>query len=298
MKTKDLLREYKSYLRIERGLSRNTVENYLRDLIHFFNALEIEDIRQVTKEDIDDYLSLLNDQYASSSIERKMVTLRQFYAFLLQERYIDTNILASFDLPKRRRSLPHVLTMEDIYQLLASIDQSTLMGKRDYCMILLLISTGMRVSELTHLKTSSLNLRAQKIKVIGKGQKERIIPVDSQTCEILQSYINDERRILDQQSSPLLFLTRKGEMISRENFYYRLNKHAQNAALSKHITPHMLRHTFATTLLEGDADLRSIQELLGHSDIATSTIYTHVARHKINEDYHKFHPGNRENSDE
>lgn len=293
MKAIESLKEFKTYLRLEKGLSRNTIEGYLRDLIDFFNTVRKEDINLITVKDIDKYLTHINKDYASKSLQRKIVSLRQYYKFLVTEGYVKDNLMDNFDLPKLPKTLPEVLTIDEIHTILKSINISNAVGIRNYTMISVLINTGMRVSELVDLRTGDINLRAKMVKVLGKGDKERLIPIDDETVDILKGYMNNERKELNKESSNLLFLTQRGKPVSRSNFYAILKKLTLESGVRSHVTPHMLRHTFATTMLEGEADLRSIQELLGHSDISTTTIYTHVSNKKMIEDYKNFHPGNR-----
>ena len=160
-------------------------------------------------------------------------------------------------------------------------------------MLLLSVASGVRVSELIHLTTNDFNYKAKRIRVVGKGNKERLVPLDAKTCDLLEDYIHHERQVYDKLGNKEIFLNHFGKMICREEFYNILQKYACEAGISEHLSPHKLRHTFATTLLDGDADLRSIQELLGHSDIATTTIYTHVANEKIVEDYKRFFHRNK-----
>lgn len=293
MKSLETLKEYKTYLLLEKGLSRNTAESYLRDLIEFINFVKADDSQQITKNDINDYLCHLNDHYETTSIQRKIVSLRQYYLYLVKENIVQNNIMDDFDLPKMPQKLPKVLSLEEVETVIDTIDISTAIGVRNRCMMTLLITSGMRISELVNLPTDAINVRAQKVRVIGKGDKERIIPLDIETCDMLNDYMHCEREELNITNSKYLFLTKKGKPVSRENFYNIMQHLVVQSGVRSHFTPHMLRHTFATTMLEGDADLRSIQELLGHSDISTTTIYTHVNSDKMVEDYNRFHPGNR-----
>lgn len=297
MRCKDALKAYKSYLLMEKGLSQNTVKGYLSDLTELIDHVQKTNIEDLTKDDINDYLSDVNDQYSASTMERKIVAFRQFYVFLCKERITDENIMEGFELPKLPKKLPEVVSLKEAAQVLDSIDTSNPIGMRDYCMINLILNSGLRVSEMVNLTISSLHLKERLLDVYGKGDKERIIPLDQKTCDILKDYIYHDRMELNKEGSSLLFLTRKGKPVSRENFYRILKKHAQKAGVKAHFTPHKLRHTFATTMLEEDADLRTIQELLGHSDLSTTTIYTHVNNAKMIKDYQRFHPGSRNRKD-
>ena len=290
MKIQDTLKDYKTYLIVEKGLSHNTVENYLRDLHIFFEQIRKSHIKDITADDINDYLCFLNDQYAHTSIQRMIISLRQYFQFLLKENIIHSNIMEQFELPKQRKTLPQTVSLKDASQLLSSIDQNKMIGQRDYCMISLLLNSGMRVSEMVNLTLPQINFHTATILVKGKGNKERLIPIDDKSCTIIKNYIYDVRPSFNKEGVNLLFLTNKGKPVTRENFYQILNKYAKKAGVKSHFTPHKLRHTYATTMLEEHADLRSIQELLGHSDISTTTIYTHVNNKKIQKDYETFFP--------
>lgn len=292
MQQKDYIQEFETYLLLEKGLSENTTINYIRDLQQFFTYMK-KDIGEIEEQDIIHYLKYLNEHYATSSIVRKMVTLRQFFLYLKKNKMIEHNIMANIDMPKSQKHLPQTVSLESVTKVLHTIDQSSPAGKRDYLMLLLSVASGVRVSELIHLTTNDFNYKAKRIRVVGKGNKERLVPLDAKTCNLLEDYIHHERQVYDKLGNKEIFLNHFGKMISREEFYNILQKYACEAGISEHLSPHKLRHTFATTLLDGDADLRSIQELLGHSDIATTTIYTHVANEKIVEDYKRFFHRNK-----
>ena len=292
MQQKDYIQEFETYLLLEKGLSENTTINYIRDLQQFFTYMK-KDIGEIEEQDIIHYLKYLNEHYATSSIVRKMVTLRQFFLYLKKNKMIEHNIMANIDMPKSQKHLPQTVSLESVTKVLHTIDQSSPAGKRDYLMLLLSVASGIRVSELIHLTTNDFNYKAKRIRVVGKGNKERLVPLDAKTCDLLEDYIHHERQVYDKLGNKEIFLNHFGKMICREEFYNILQKYACEAGISEHLSPHKLRHTFATTLLDGDADLRSIQELLGHSDIATTTIYTHVANEKIVEDYKRFFHRNK-----
>ena len=292
MQQKDYIQEFETYLLLEKGLSENTTINYIRDLQQFFTYMK-KDIGEIEEQDIIHYLKYLNEHYATSSIVRKMVTLRQFFLYLKKNKMIEHNIMANIDMPKSQKHLPQTVSLESVTKVLHTIDQSSPAGKRDYLMLLLSVASGVRVSELIHLTTNDFNYKAKRIRVVGKGNKERLVPLDAKTCDLLEDYIHHERQVYDKLGNKEIFLNHFGKMICREEFYNILQKYACEAGISEHLSPHKLRHTFATTLLDGDEDLRSIQELLGHSDIATTTIYTHVANEKIVEDYKRFFHRNK-----
>ena len=292
------LKDFKSYLLFERGLSDNTVQGYMRDIRAFYDYIDY-DIKKFDLSHIDIYLSELKDDgYKVTSIRRKIVSLRQYNEFLSRTKGVK-DIMAQYELPKTEKKLPQVLSLEEIVQVIQSIDDSNPAGTRNKAMMLLLINTGMRISELVHLKINDINHSASNVRVIGKGNKERLIPLDQETCHYVYSYMQDERSFFNKKNNLWLFQMNDGRRMSRENFYNILQKLVLDSGVREHFTPHMLRHTFATTLLENHCDLRSIQVMLGHQDISTTTIYTHVTHKQILDDYNKFHPGNaRRNKDE
>lgn len=292
------LKDFKSYLLFERGLSDNTVQGYMRDIRAFYDYIDY-DIKKFDLSHIDIYLSELKDDgYKVTSIRRKIVSLRQYNEFLSRTKGVK-DIMAQYELPKTEKKLPQVLSLEEIVQVIQSIDDSNPAGTRNKAMMLLLINTGMRISELVHLEINDINHSASNVRVIGKGNKERLIPLDQETCHYVYSYMQDERSFFNKKNNLWLFQMNNGRRMSRENFYNILQKLVLDSGVREHFTPHMLRHTFATTLLENHCDLRSIQVMLGHQDISTTTIYTHVTHKQILDDYNKFHPGNaRRNKDE
>ncbi len=285
------LKDFKSYLLFERGLSDNTVQGYMRDIRAFYDYIDY-DIKKFDLSHIDIYLSELKDDgYKVTSIRRKIVSLRQYNEFLSRTKGVK-DIMAQYELPKTEKKLPQVLSLEEIVQVIQSIDDSNPAGTRNKAMMLLLINTGMRISELVHLEINDINHSASNVRVIGKGNKERLIPLDQETCHYVYSYMQDERSFFNKKNNLWLFQMNDGRRMSRENFYNILQKLVLDSGVREHFTPHMLRHTFATTLLENHCDLRSIQVMLGHQDISTTTIYTHVTHKQILDDYNKFHPGN------
>lgn len=293
MRCIEAIREFKTYLTLEKGRSENTVISYIDDLTQLIDYLHKEMIEEITQEDISSYLAYGHDHYSASSMQRKMVAFRQFSKYLMREGIMTTNLMEAFDLPKQSEKLPETVSLQEVAQVLASITGDEPVDHRDACMIALLINSGLRVSEMVHLKVSDVNFHARTLDVIGKGDKERIIPLDEITLKQIKNYLYNDRPELNKEGSLLLFVGKYGKPISRENFYRILNNRAQASGVKTHFTPHKLRHTFATTLLEENADLRSIQELLGHSDISTTTIYTHVNHAKIKKDYTKYHPGSK-----
>jgi tyrosine recombinase XerD len=295
LKYNDALKEYRQYMIVEKGYSRHTIENYFRDINDFIKFLyeqyHITEINEVCKDHIYSYLKYIRQKIKESSVDRHMTSLKQFYIFLMKERYVKVNIMSSFDMAKRPKYLPEVLTSQEVEQIINSIEIDNPVSFRNRCMIDLLYATGLRVSEMCYLTLNDMNLNKGFVKCIGKGNKERIIPINKKCCLLLKEYIEKYRKLIYAEgTSQYLFLNKNGQPISRDNFYHILKKIVQNSGIQKHVSPHTLRHTFATVLLENDADLRSIQEMLGHSDISTTTIYTHVSNNKMIDEYRRLHP--------
>ena len=301
MLIKDALSEYKQYLIVEKGLSKNTIYSYLRDLIAFSNFIgeeyEINQIENINKEHIHLYLKELSKTNCTNSISRKLVSLRMLYIFLVKENIVKENLMSSFTLPKRDKKLPIVLSQEEMIEILDGIIVCDAISSRNRCMVELLYATGMRISELLNLTLKDLNIKMGFIKVIGKGNKERMIPIGSYVGEILEQYINDYRAEFNIKNDSLLFFNKHGQRLSRVEFYSILQTIVNSTSITKKVSPHTFRHTFATHLLENGADLRSIQELLGHSDISTTTIYTHISNQKIRSEYQQFHPRIKKHND-
>ncbi|MFQ8705237.1 MAG: site-specific tyrosine recombinase XerD [Thomasclavelia sp.] len=290
----EAIKEYRQYLIVEKGLSKNTIIAYIRDLekfsIYLNDNFQITQIDDLSKEHIRLYLKELGKTNASTSVARKLVSLRMFFNFLIKEKIIDINIINNFDLPKVDKKLPVVLSITEMQEILETIEINDHISCRNRCMLELMYATGLRVSELINLNVSSINLFMGYIKVIGKGDKERIVPIGEIAKRILDIYLNNYRDQFIKKESSLLFFNNHGNKLSREEFYIILRQVIDKTSINKKISPHTIRHSFATHLLENGADLRSIQELLGHSDISTTTIYTHISNQKIKTEYQQFHP--------
>lgn len=294
MKCKDAIVEYKQYMIVEKGYSPKTVEGYLRDIKQFGEYMSqkfhIVDLETINKDLVYAYLKSLRKRLSNSSVDRHMVSLRQFYIFLVKEKKVQKNIMSSFELAKKEQYLPEVLSVDEVNQLLSSVSMKDSISARNRCMMEVLYASGLRVSEMCSLTLQNINIQKGFIKCVGKGNKERIVPMNTQCCLYLKEYIENFRPQLSEKTSQYLFINKKGEPLKRDDFYHLLQNIVRKSGLTKHVTPHTLRHTFATHLLENDADLRSIQKMLGHSDISTTTIYTHVSQSKTIEDYMKLHP--------
>ena len=284
----DNLNLFLNQLKVEKGLSKNTLESYTRDLkrFHFF-------LKQAkpTRDKIIQYLAHLYDQGLSAkSVCRHLTSLRQFFKFLVQEETIAENPTSEIEMPKTRKKLPQVLTEEEVKQLLDT-PPGHVLGIRDCAMLEVLYATGCRVSELVDLRLASLDLQVGYVRILGKGSKERLVPVGDMARQKLQQYLDESRPHLDKKlDQQHVFLNQRGEKLTRQAFWVLLKKYAITAGIEKDLTPHTLRHTFATHLLERGADLRVIQALLGHSDISSTQIYTHISTKKLEEVYKKYHP--------
>lgn len=297
----EAINEYRQYLIVEKGLSKNTVIAYISDLkkfsIYLNDSFQINKIEELSKEHIRLYLKELGKTNTSASITRKLVSLRMFFNFLIKEKIIDVNIISNFDLPKINKKLPVILSTTEMQEILETIKINDHISCRNRCMLELMYATGLRVSELINLNVSSINLYMGYIKVVGKGDKERIVPIGEIAKIILYIYLNQYRDKFIKKESSLLFFNNHGNKLSREEFYIILKQVINKTSINKKISPHTIRHSFATHLLENGADLRSIQELLGHSDISTTTIYTHISNQKIKNEYQQFHPRMKKKDD-
>jgi len=290
-----LLDQFLHYLVVEKGLSRNTIEAYGHGLSRFFDHLKenkAQDVRDVTKIDVQGFLLALRKKNLSTrSVARDLAAIRSFFRFLSQEGILDTNPVEDLESPKVARTLPEILSLKEIEQILEQPDLHTPLGMRDRAMMEMLYATGMRVSELTHLPTHQVNLEGGYVLLYGKGSKERIVPLGSEAMKWVARYLEAARGDLSKgKESPSLFINRSGKGMSRQRFWKNLKDYAQKAGLHKRITPHLLRHSFASHLLERGADLRSVQMMLGHVDISTTQIYTHVTGEKLKKVHKQYHP--------
>ena len=291
----DLIDQYLNYLLVEKGLAKTTLESYSRDLMRFLRYMESAGKKNVSGADtalILQYLIGLRDAgLGSRSRARHLVSLRGFYRFLVQEKIIGHDPVKQVDLPKTTLKLPDVLSVDEIQLLLNTPDSRKPAGIRDAAMLEMLYAAGLRVSELTFLRVQDVNLEAGFVRVLGKGSKERIVPIGMYAIEKVRSYLQAARgALLKEIASPYLFVARAGKPITRQGFWKRLKQYALSAGLKKRVTPHSLRHSFASHLLEGGADLRTVQVMLGHVDISTTQIYTHVARKRLKQIHEKYHP--------
>ena len=290
-----LIDQYLNYLLIEKGLSRATLDSYSRDVIRYQDFLHQNGIDRLSDRDtpfiLKHLINLRNSGMGARSRARHLVSIRGLYRFAVQEKVLKRDPSKLVDLPKLSLKLPDVLAVEEISQLLNAPDTSKPAGTRDAAMLELLYAAGLRVSELVNLKLQDINLEAGFVRVFGKGSKERVVPIGLPAKSRIEAYIETARKAaLKNQPSPYLFIARAGKPITRQGFWKLLRRYATKARIHKKISPHSLRHSFATHLLEGGADLRAVQVMLGHVDISTTQIYTHVTRKHLKELHQKFHP--------
>jgi len=289
-----LLDDFIDRLWLEEGLSRNTLESYRRDLVQFAVWLEKSagnTLLQTERANIERYLAARFPQVKPRSISRLVASLRRLYRFLLREGRIAADPTLQIASPKLPRSLPKSLSEEEVESLLNAPDDAQLLGLRDRAMLETLYATGLRVSELVNLKVSEVSLDMGVVRVMGKGSKERLVPLGEEALDWIRRYLGQGRPlILEGKLSDSLFVTQRGSAMTRQAFWYLIKRYAVLAGIAKPMSPHVLRHAFATHLLNHGADLRVVQMLLGHSDISTTQIYTHVARERLKALHAQHHP--------
>ncbi len=288
------VKTFLDFCRIEKGLASNSVDAYRRDLERF-DAYFVERGEAAPVPDTAAVREYLSSLYASGlsprSIARHTTTVRNFYQFLLREGFIDRDVTAFLPLPKQWSNLPKHFNLEDINRMIEAPDVSKPTGLRDRAMIELLYATGLRVSELCGLETAGLESDLGVIRVTGKGNKERLVPVGKSALAAIAAYVDNARPLLLRgRISPYLFVTARGGKLSRKSFWKLLIQHGKKAGIFEGLTPHVIRHSFATHLVERGADLRSVQTMLGHADISTTQIYTHVVRSRLREEFDRHHP--------
>jgi integrase/recombinase XerD len=288
------VRTFLNAVRVEKGLADNTIKAYRRDLEKFLAFAQQRKLAtgHVERGDIVDFLATLYRKGLDSrSVARHLVTIRNFFRFALIEGYIERDPSATVESPKFRRRLPDFLTIEEIDRLLAQPDTTSVTGLRDRAMIELMYSCGLRVSELCGLRVSDLQQEEGCLRCIGKGNKQRLVPVGRRALDVVERYLRESRpKLLGDRTSTHLFLGQTGNAMDRVAYWQRLRDYGRQAGLQKSLRPHMLRHSFATHLLDRGADLRSVQIMLGHSDISTTQIYTHVVEERLKQVYRAHHP--------
>jgi integrase/recombinase XerD len=293
---KAFIKEYLALLKLERSLSDNTVNSYANDLRSFSQFIEdagVKDPSEISSRNISGFFGLLSDLGLSvRSAARYYSSLKGFFNYLIRNEYIKKNPIERVPPPKLEKNLPGVLDFSDIEKILASPDVSTKLGLRDKALLEVLYACGTRVSELINLKKSDLFFNDELIRVFGKGSKERLVPIGSSAMEWTNKYLTGSRPLLEKKSVShnFVFLNIRGNKLSRMGIWKIVSAHTKASGIEKEVHPHTFRHSFATHLLEGGADLRAVQEMLGHSDISTTQIYTHIDKDYIKQVHRDFHP--------
>ena len=283
------LRSFLNYLLVDKGLSNNTVKAYEADISSFFQWLDNEDLKykNLQEDHINKYISFLfQRKMRSSSVNRKISSIKSFYIFLVKRNFLKNSPLNDLVTPKQEKYLPESMSEAEVDKLLNSPDVANKIENRDKAMIEMLYATGMRISELVNLKITDVDMKRCVVKVFGKGSKERLVPFGETALDSLRSYLNER----EQSSSKEIFLSNRGKKMTRVAFWQRVKVYIIRENLKNSISPHTLRHAFATHLLNRGADLRSVQLLLGHSDLSTTQIYTHIAKQRLSDVLKKHHP--------
>lgn len=294
---KEPLMDYLMYLKIEKGLADNSIKSYERDLLSYIDFLEKERIlswEKINRYDIVLFLKTLKEEGKSeNSIVRMSSSLRQYHQFLRQENILKEDPMQYVDTPKKVNNLPRVLSMEEIEKILEAPDVNKEIGLRDRAILEVMYATGLRITELVSLTMDELHLNMGFIQTIGKGNKERILPIGQEATKWMIDYLKYSRPIFEKRArdtTSIVFLNARGKGLTRQGVWKNLKKIVKQTGIKQNVTPHMLRHSFATHLLENGADLRVVQELLGHSDISTTQIYTHITKARMKKVYDQYHP--------
>ncbi len=296
-----LKNEFGYYLKGEKGLSANTIEAYLKDIDQYIKHMEkyrkLKRVDQINKNDILAFLkSLHNRNLTVRTISRKLSSIKAFHQFLLLEKEVNSDVSKDIETPKQEKKIPDVLTVEEVFKLIDSVQNDDPISIRNNALLELVYGSGLRVSELLSLKVFDVHLVSNYVKIMGKGSKERQVPINHATVEALRRYLEKSRPQLIKAENNILFLNQYGQKLSRQGFYKLLKKLSEDVGIYKVVSPHTLRHSFATHLLEAGVDLRTLQELLGHEDISTTQIYTHISQKHLKEAYLKAHPRAKEQS--
>ena len=283
------------YVSVERGLADNSVTAYRYDLgkyTHYLETKKVTDVVAIAKDDIIRFLMFLRDEKLSmASIYRCLVSVKLFHRFLQSEHYVRNDVASLIDPPKLWRTLPEFLTPVEVERIIAVSRSRKRWGVRDHAILELFYATGLRVSEIAGLTLGDLHLDERYLRCIGKGSKERVVPIGRKAIEALRRYLPVRTKLLTGRgSSDGVFISQKGTHLTRKGLHDLIKRYAQKAGITKHVSPHTMRHSFATHLLENDVDLRIVQELLGHADIATTQIYTHVSRDRLKKVHKNCHP--------
>lgn len=298
---KYILKDYEYYLKKEKGSSKNTISAYVRDLEQYRLFLEkyhqVKKPSHIQKKHIEGYLKSLDKRVSSKTIARKLTAIKSFHHFLALEKEVDIDITKDFSTPKSSKTLPKVLSVDQVVSLLEQVDKDSDLGLRNKALLELIYGSGLRVSELLDIQIEDIHLNQSYVIVHGKGSKERMVPISDMANIALRKYMADARpNLLKDRKITHVFLNQNGQRLSRQGFFKVLKKLALDAGIDSECSPHTLRHSFATHLLENGMDLRTLQTLLGHEDISTTQIYTHISQKRIKEIYKKAHPRAKEES--
>lgn len=285
---------YLNHLQVERGLAVNTVQAYRRDILELLAFLGSHrwGLEEVGKQELTQYIQHLYGHLSARSVARKIASLRSFFRFLLLDGYLQEDPAETLESPKTWRTLPKFMSEEEVEKLLGQPDLTTPHGLRDRTMLEVLYATGLRVSELVQIRLEEMNREAGWVRTFGKGSKERLVPVGDSAITFVEQYMEEARGhfLRKRAPSPYLFLTQQGRPMTRQYFWMLVAKYGEQVGIKRKLSPHVLRHSFATHLLEHGADLRAVQLMLGHADISTTQIYTHVTRARLKQIYDKYHP--------
>jgi integrase/recombinase XerD len=292
---KETLDQFLNHLSIERDLTANTIESYRRDLngyLSFLREIKVDSVGAITAEHVTGFIASLSRKgLAANTIARKLSSLRGFHRFLAAEGHCDFDPTSTLESPRQWRKLPGVLNIKEMESLLNQPGRDTLLGIRDKAILEFLYATGVRISELIGTKRKDLLPEVELVRVMGKGRKERIVPIGKEAIRSVQRYLQEVRsEFAGEHSEDVLFLNRMGSPFSRMGLWKILRKYVNQAGITKRVSPHTIRHSFATHLLKGGADLRAVQEMLGHADISTTQIYTHLDREYIKQEHRDYHP--------
>jgi integrase/recombinase XerD len=288
---KNHIRDFLDFIKIERGYSENTVKSYKRDLDQFLRFAKISKPKDVDREKIKSYLEhLYNEGFSVSSAERKLACLKSFFKYLLREGKIEIDPTSDIKLPKKAKRLPKALGIGETIRLVSAPREKNHISLRDAALLELLYATGMRASEVVGLNIADINLSVSFVRCFGKGSRERIVPINKVTLKAIKEYLEKGRPKFPKKDKDALFVDKNGERLTRQGLWLVIKKYVKKSGVKGKTSPHTLRHSFATHLLEKGADLRSVQEMLGHADISTTQIYTSVSRERLKRIYMKAHP--------
>ncbi|UCB51677.1 MAG: site-specific tyrosine recombinase XerD [Candidatus Zixiibacteriota bacterium] len=292
---KQILDQFLNHLSVERNLSANTIESYRRDLngyLKFLRETKLDSVGGIAAQHVTGFVARLSRKgLAANSIARKLSSLRGFHKFLVAEGYCDVDPTSTLESPRQWRKLPSVLRVKEVERLLSQPSGDAPLDVRDKAVLEFLYATGVRISELIQIKRKDLLPEVELVRVMGKGRKERIVPLGKEAIRSVQRYLGEARpKLAGEHSEDVLFLNRRGRRFSRMGLWKVLRKYVNQAGITKRVSPHTIRHSFATHLLEGGADLRAVQEMLGHADISTTQIYTHLDREYIKQEHRDHHP--------